>query len=162
MTKYPIYRYSSFRTPSGRFSVAIDSAGSVAAAVFGGKAVLRRRLKGGALKADPSRTAEARRQVGAWLRGAMRAFSLRLAPAGTPFQLRVWTALRRIPYGQTRSYGDVARAVRSSPRAVGRASASNPVCLMIPCHRVVGRDGSLTGYAFGVGRKRRLLGLEAA
>jgi methylated-DNA-[protein]-cysteine S-methyltransferase len=162
MTRSPLFHYSSFRTPSGRFSVAVDAAGGIVAAVFGGQAGLRSRLKGAALAADASRTAEARRQVEAWLRGKRRGFSVRPAPAGTPFQRRVWCALRRIPYGQTRSYGDVARVVRSSARAVGRANAANPVCLIVPCHRVVGSDGSLTGYAFGTDRKRRLLELEGA
>jgi methylated-DNA-[protein]-cysteine S-methyltransferase len=100
--------------------------------------------------------------VTAFFGGKRRDFSVGLSASGTPFQRRVWAALRRIPYGETRSYGDVARAVRSSARAVGRANATNPVCLIVPCHRVIGSDGSLTGYAFGEGTKRRLLELEGA
>ena len=86
-----------------------------------------------------------------------------LAPDGTPFQQRVWEALRRIPAGQTRSYGALAAAIGSpqSTRAVAAAIGRNPISLMIPCHRVVGADGQLTGYAGGVGRKQALLALEA-
>jgi methylated-DNA-[protein]-cysteine S-methyltransferase len=90
------------------------------------------------------------------LRGKRRDFSVGLSAFGTPFQRKVWAALREIPYGETRTYGDIARTVRSSPRAVGRANATNPVCLIVPCHRVIGSDGSLTGYAFGERTKRRL------
>ena len=67
-----------------------------------------------------------------------------------------------IPYGQTRSYGEIARLLKTSARAVGRANATNPVCVVVPCHRVIGADGSLTGYAFGEARKRALLDLEKA
>ena len=84
-----------------------------------------------------------------------------LAPAGTAFQQRVWKALLRIPFGRTRSYGEIARELRSSARAVGRANSTNPVCLIVPCHRVIGADGSLTGFAFGEDLKRRLLEHEA-
>jgi methylated-DNA-[protein]-cysteine S-methyltransferase len=162
MSRLPSFPYASFKTPEGTFSVAVDAAGSVVATAFGGKAALQGRLRRGILAAGASGTEEARRQVGAWFRGKRREFTLRLSPAGTPFQRRVWAALRRIPWGQTRSYGDVARALGSSPRAVGRANATNPICLIVPCHRVIGSDGSLTGYAFGEKRKRRLLGLERA
>jgi methylated-DNA-[protein]-cysteine S-methyltransferase len=70
--------------------------------------------------------------------------------------------LRKIPRGETRSYGEIARQLGSSPRAVGRANATNPICLIVPCHRVVGADGTMTGYAFGEETKRRLLALEGA
>lgn len=162
MNQASTYHFSTFRTPAGAFSVAVDAAGSVAATAFGGRRALGARLRRGTLVADPGKTAEARAQVEAWFGGRRRAFTVRLAPAGTPFQRRVWGALRRIPFGQTRSYGDIARALKSSPRAVGRANATNPICLMVPCHRVIGSDGSLTGFAFGEARKRKLLGLEAA
>lgn len=162
MTKPTTLHFSVFPTPLGSFSVAVDSAGSVAAAAFGGETALRGRIGEATLVEDAGRTAAARRQVQDWFRGRGRAFSVGLAPAGTPFQRRVWAALREIPYGETRSYGEVARSVGSSPRAVGRANATNPICLMVPCHRVIGGDGSLTGYAFGEATKRRLLDLEGA
>ena len=162
MKKTQTFHFSVFRTPVGRFSVAVDSSGAVAAAAFGTERALLGRLGGGALVPGAARTGAARRQVEAWFLGRVRHFSARLSPEGTPFQLRVWSELRRIPFGETRSYGQVARIVGSSARAVGRASATNPICLMVPCHRVVGADGSLTGFAFGVGAKRRLLELEGA
>jgi len=162
MTRAPTFHFTQIDTPMGRFSVAVDSAGAVAATAFGGVGALRGRLRGAVLVRDMRRTAAARGQIEAWFRGERRDFSIEVSPAGTAFQRRVWDALRRIPYGETRSYGQVARAVGSSARAVGRANATNPICLIMPCHRVVGSGGPLTGYAFGVGKKRRLIELEAA
>ena len=91
-----------------------------------------------------------------------RTFDLPLDPRGTAFELRVWTALRTIPYGETRSYGAIAAAIGSprAARAVGMANHRNPLPILIPCHRVIGVDGSLTGYAGGLAAKRRLLALE--
>lgn len=83
-----------------------------------------------------------------------------LSPGGSEFRKGVWDQLREIPFGQTRTYGDVAKALGSSPRAVGIAVGHNPISILIPCHRVVGADGSLTGYAGGVEKKRFLLELE--
>ena len=83
-----------------------------------------------------------------------------LQPDGTVFQLRVWDALTSVPYGETLTYGALASALGSSPRAVGQAVGKNPISLLIPCHRVVGADGSLTGYAGGADRKAYLLRLE--
>jgi methylated-DNA-[protein]-cysteine S-methyltransferase len=162
MKTSPTSHYSTFTTPVGPFSVAVDAKGSVVATAFGGKEALEKRLKGGLLVRNEARTARVRREVDAWFQGRQRAFTVRLSPAGTVFQKRVWAALRRIPHGTTQSYGDVARSVKSSPRAVGRANATNPICLIVPCHRVIGADGSLTGYAFGEATKRRLIRLEAA
>lgn len=83
-----------------------------------------------------------------------------LAPAGSGFQQSVWKLLLEIPYGQTRTYGDLAKTLGSSPRAVGGAVGHNPISILIPCHRVIGTDGSLTGYAGGVEKKKFLLELE--
>ena len=101
-------------------------------------------------------------QLGAFLAGQLQAFDVALAPLGTPFQAEVWSALRRVPYGATTTYGALAAAVGrpSAVRAVGAANGRNPYCLVVPCHRVVGADGSLTGYAGGLDRKRFLLDLE--
>lgn len=97
-----------------------------------------------------------------YLDGERREFDLPLAPQGTSFQRRVWEALETIPWGQTRSYREIASAVGSPKgfRAVGMANHRNPIPILIPCHRVVGTDGSLTGYAGGLELKRRLLSLE--
>lgn len=106
---------------------------------------------------------DVRTQLEDYFSGTRRTFDLPLAPAGTAFQRRVWDALQGIPYGQTASYGDVARRIGQplAAQAVGAANGRNPIAIVIPCHRVVGADGSLTGYAGGVVRKRQLLRLEA-
>jgi len=104
--------------------------------------------------------ASAARQLEAYFTGELKVFDVPLAPAGTPFQLRVWSALLTIPYGQTWSYAELAREVGSASRPVGLANGKNPIALIIPCHRVIGSDGSLTGYGGGLGRKRYLLELE--
>jgi methylated-DNA-[protein]-cysteine S-methyltransferase len=156
--------FDTFPTPLGDFSVALDETGAVVATAFGGAAQLRQRFKSKALVRDPKRAGEVRREIEEFLEGDRREFSLKLAPEGTAFQKRVWSALRNIPFGETRSYGQLAAELGSpgAARAVGRANAANPICLLVPCHRVVGADGSLTGFAFGVDLKRRLLELEGA
>ncbi len=104
-----------------------------------------------------------REQLAAYWRRELTSFDVPLAPQGTAFQQRVWAALRRIPYGQTRSYGALAAELGSpgASRAVGLANGRNPVGIVVPCHRVVGAAGKLTGYAGGLERKRFLLDLEA-
>jgi methylated-DNA-[protein]-cysteine S-methyltransferase len=92
--------------------------------------------------------------------GELRIFSVPLAPRGTPFQERVWAGIADIPYGRTESYGALAARLSSGSRAVGAATGRNPVSLFIPCHRVVGVDGHITGYAGGLEKKERLLTLE--
>lgn len=101
-------------------------------------------------------------QMGEYFAGRRTEFTLPLAPIGNDFQKRVWRILREIPYGQTRSYGDLATALgdRTLARAVGAANARNPIGIVVPCHRVIGADGSLTGFAGGLERKRFLLELE--
>jgi methylated-DNA-[protein]-cysteine S-methyltransferase len=101
-------------------------------------------------------------QLAAYFRGELRRFDVPLALDGTAFQQDVWRALCGIPYGETRSYGDIARLLGGSvsARAVGRAAATNPAAVVVPCHRVVGADGRLTGYAGGLERKAWLLALE--
>jgi len=106
--------------------------------------------------------ADARRQLAAYFRGELQRFDLPLAPAGTAFQKSVWRALAEIPWGETRSYGELARAIGrpTAARAVGAANGANPLPIVLPCHRVIGASGTLTGYAGGLERKRRLLALE--
>ncbi|WP_305080404.1 methylated-DNA--[protein]-cysteine S-methyltransferase [Microbulbifer sp. YPW16] len=103
-------------------------------------------------------------QLGEYLDGRRRAFELPLQPPGTPFQQRVWAALQDIPYGETRSYLQQAEALGNprAVRAVARANGANPLAIVIPCHRVIGADGTLTGYAGGLDLKARLLSLEGA
>lgn len=104
------------------------------------------------------------RQLDQYFAGQRRHFELRLAPQGTAFQLAVWQALQAIPFGQTSSYSALAERIGRprAVRAVGAANGANPLAIVIPCHRVIGRDGSLTGYAGGLGRKALLLKLEGA
>lgn len=106
--------------------------------------------------------AEAKRQLAAYFAGQLTAFDLPLAPVGTAFQQRVWDELRRVPHGQTVSYGELARRIGSpnACRAVGMANGRNPLCIIVPCHRVVGADGKIIGYAGGMPRKEALLALE--
>ena len=105
---------------------------------------------------------EAIRQLSAYFRGALRRFDLPLAPAGTAFQQAVWTALGEIPFGETVSYGALARQIGRprAVRAVGAANGRNPIPIVIPCHRVIGSDGRLTGYGGGLPVKAALLALE--
>lgn len=105
---------------------------------------------------------QTRGQLQAYFGGRLRAFTVPLAPAGTSFQKRAWSALLAIPYGQTRSYREQARAIGqpSATRAVGAANGRNPIAILIPCHRVLGADGTLTGYFGGLDIKRFLLKLE--
>jgi methylated-DNA-[protein]-cysteine S-methyltransferase len=107
---------------------------------------------------------EARRQLLAYFAGRLREFDLPLAPAGSPFQQRVWQAMQRIPYGQTRSYGELAHETDSGPRAVGYACGSNPIPIIVPCHRVLAAGKRIGGYSGGAGiaTKRALLDLENA
>ena len=106
---------------------------------------------------------EARAQLRAYFSGKLRRFDLPLGAEGTPFQRAVWGALVTIPYGERRSYGDLARTLGKpkATRAVGGANNKNPIAIVVPCHRVVGSDGSLTGYAGGLPKKEFLLALEA-
>jgi len=103
-------------------------------------------------------------QLTEYFSGVRRVFDLPLHPSGTEFQRRVWDALQDIPYGETRSYGEIARAVNSPKafRAVGMANHNNPISVIIPCHRVIGADGALTGYGGGMEKKEFLLRLEGA
>ncbi|MEU7113729.1 methylated-DNA--[protein]-cysteine S-methyltransferase [Streptomyces sp. NPDC046182] len=112
---------------------------------------------------DPRPFGEAIRQLDAYFAGELTEFDLPLRLIGTPFQLRVWERLRTIPYGETRTYGELAEALGNpgASRAVGLANGKNPVSIVVPCHRVVGAGGSLTGYGGGLGRKRRLLAFES-
>jgi methylated-DNA-[protein]-cysteine S-methyltransferase len=102
-------------------------------------------------------------QLDEYFAGERREFDLELDPQGSEFELRVWRALRQIPYGETESYGKLAERIGhpGHARAVGAANGRNPIAVVIPCHRVIGADGSLTGYAGGLERKRLLLDLEA-
>ena len=108
--------------------------------------------------------ARLRRELDAYFAGSLREFTIAVDPQGTEFQQRAWTALATIPYGETRTYGQQAAAIGrpSAVRAIGAANGRNPIAIVLPCHRVVGADGSLTGYAGGLDAKDFLLRLEGA
>ena len=110
---------------------------------------------------DRERLVVASEQLGQYFAGERTAFELPLDYAGTPFQRSVWDALRSLPYGTTTTYGALGRLLGAQPRAVGAAVGATPIPIIIPCHRVIGSDGSLTGYGGGLDRKRALLAFEA-
>jgi methylated-DNA-[protein]-cysteine S-methyltransferase len=121
----------------------------------------RRRPEG---RRDAKRCKDAASQLGEYFAGKRREFELALAPVGTEFQLRVWSALRTIPYGAVRNYADIARAIGQpgAARAVGQANGCNPLPIVIPCHRVIASNGTIGGYSGGLAIKHRLLALEGA
>ena len=110
----------------------------------------------------PARLREVRAQLAAYFAGKLLTFDVPIAPRGTPFQRVVWDELQRIPYGDTISYADLARRIEkpNAMRAVGAANGANPISLIVPCHRVIGADGTLTGYGGGLPAKRWLLDHE--
>jgi len=112
---------------------------------------------------DQASFSEVVRQLQAYFHGELKAFEIPLAPEGTEFQLLVWNSLRRIPYGQTISYAQLAQNIGNpkAVRAVGLANGCNPIPIIIPCHRVIGSDGSLTGFGGGLPNKKKLLALES-
>ena len=129
-----------------------------------GEAVTGIRFGAGETNGGCPVTGQARQQLTEYFAGQRREFDLPLAPAGTDFQRRVWELLREIPYGETVTYGELARRLGNpkSARAVGMACNRNPIAIVVPCHRVVGSTGSLTGYAGGLDAKAFLLKLEGA
>ena len=139
-------------TPIGRLARCADGDGLCA---------LRFAATGDAMDAAPV-LLQAERELEEYFAGRRTAFSVPLSMHGTPFQMAVWAALRAIPYGETRSYGELARRIGrpGACRAVGMANHVNPLPILVPCHRVVGADGHLTGYAGGLDGKKYLLDLE--
>jgi methylated-DNA-[protein]-cysteine S-methyltransferase len=147
--------YDTIDTPIGELLVAGDGDALTAVHMEGSP--------GAGWRRDPAALRDAAEQLRTYFAGELREFDLPLAPHGTPFQREVWSALREIPYGRTISYAELARMVGrpGSARAVGAANGRNPIAVVIPCHRVIGASGALTGYGGGLGRKRLLLDLEA-
>ena len=125
-------------------------------------AAVRRWFRSDAVTGNSPYLDQLRDELDAYFAGTLQRFTVPVVTPGTPFQERVWSELRRIPYGETRSYEDVARAVGtvSAPRAVGRANGSNRIAIVVPCNRVVNKDGALGGYGGQLWRKEALLRLE--
>lgn len=159
-------RYTIVGSPLGRLLVAATRRGICAVSLGASDAVLTRSLRREFPRAEIHQGRKGlARYVSSLVRhleGREPRLDLPLDVQGTAFQVRVWEELRRIPYGETRSYGEIARAVGKpgAARAVGRACATNPAPLVIPCHRVVGSNGSMTGYGLGISRKKALLKKE--
>ncbi|HJV48901.1 MAG TPA: methylated-DNA--[protein]-cysteine S-methyltransferase [Geothrix sp.] len=155
-------------TSLGRFQVAFDAEGALIYLGFAGREYresLRVKVARQAAPATDARVlVRLREQLEAYAAGTRRTFDIALRLHGTPFEQQVWAALQRIPFGETRSYGQLATELGGPvlSRAVGRANGANPISILVPCHRLVGSDGALTGYAGGLALKERLLRLEGA
>lgn len=154
--------YQYLKTPVGKIHI-VEDKGRIKVAVFD-KQWPSFKKKFASLKEQESPILkETRRQLLDYFEGKRKKFNLPIAPEGTDFQKKTWRTLVKIPFGQTRTYKEQALAVGSpnAVRAIGRTNGLNPICVILPCHRVVGSDGSLTGYAGGLEVKKRLLNLEA-
>jgi len=155
-------------SPAGELALVVNAAGTLVRVWFllgGGVEELERELaaQGERVHWDSLDGSAAKVQLAEYAARRRRVFELELAPRGTPFQRAVWEELRRVPYGATATYGDIARALGrpQSSRAVGQANHENPLPVVIPCHRVVGADGTLTGFGGGLEAKRALLDFES-
>lgn len=151
--------YTQIESPVGPLLLAADDAGLREILFVNGRTPAR---PGPSWKKDKAPLQETIRQLRAYFSGQLEDFELPLAPQGTPFQLKVWQRLCEIKYGQTISYGELARRIGNpnASRAVGLANGSNPIPIVIPCHRVIGSNGKLTGYGGGLPIKEKLLALE--
>jgi len=152
-------RYRQLDSPIGSLLVAGDDQGLRYLLFAEGRRAARPKPE---WEPDRSTLTETVRQLTAYFAGKLRFFDVPLAPQGTSFQQQVWRALCDIPYGETTSYGELAHRIGNpkAVRAVGLANGSNPIAIIIPCHRVIGSNGSLTGYGGGLPIKRALLELE--
>ncbi|MGW3646302.1 methylated-DNA--[protein]-cysteine S-methyltransferase [Streptomyces sp. NPDC000878] len=161
MPASPSPRWTFLDSPLGRLLLTADESGALTSLSVPGQ-------KGGRTvqdgwRHDPGAFRAAGEQLAAYFAGELTEFQVELRSSGTEFRQRVWDALDSVPYGETTTYGWIAARIgasRAAVRAVGGAIGANPLLVVRPCHRVIGADGSLTGYAGGLDRKRRLLGLE--
>ena len=151
-------RYSVYDGPEGPLLLAVDADGRLVRLHFAHRDL----PVGDDWVRDDVALAEVARQLDEYFVGARTEFDVEVRLDGTPFQVEVWEQLRAIPYGETISYGELARRVHrpEAARAVGSANGQNPVAIVVPCHRVIGADGSLTGFGGGLEWKQRLLDLE--
>jgi methylated-DNA-[protein]-cysteine S-methyltransferase len=147
--------FTTFDSPFGELTLVAGPDGTLRRLYFPGTAPAL-----AAADRDPDSLVVATEQLAQYFAGERTRFDLPLEYGGTPFQRSVWDALRNIAYGTTTTYGALARALEAQPRAVGAAVGATPIPIVIPCHRVIGSDGSLTGYGGGLPRKRALLDLE--
>ena len=152
--------YTTMQSPIGLLLILGDGRAVTAVHMQSGPSAV---VRPAAAREDAQALAAPVRELREYFAGEREAFDLPLAPGGTPFQRAVWTALLTIPYGQTASYGEIARRIGApaASRAVGLANGRNPIAVVIPCHRVIGASGALTGYGGGLDRKRWLLAHES-
>lgn len=158
-------RYATVGSPIGRLLLTGSDRALTGLYMLDGPHGLPAGLPPAGARRDPGAFAEVAGQLRRYFAGELTSFEVPLAPSGSAFQLAVWAALTRIPYGRTTSYGAIARALgkpASASRAVGAANGQNPIAVIIPCHRVIGADGGLAGYGGGLTRKELLLRLEGA
>ena len=155
------YLYKTMRSPVGQLTL-VGSDRGLAAVLWEDDDPSRVRLVEIKEATSHPVLVRAQQQLEQYFAGKRRKFTVKLDPAGTDFQTRVWNALRTIPFGETRSYGQIADQIGShkAVRAVGAANGANPLSIIVPCHRVIGADGKLTGFAGGLAVKARLLALE--
>jgi methylated-DNA-[protein]-cysteine S-methyltransferase len=157
------YVYRTMDSPLGKLTLVGSDAGLAAVLWEDDESS---RLARGATSEDTRHALlrQAQQQLEEYFAGQRRTFTVKLDPSGTQFQNKVWSALRTIPFGETRSYGQIADQIgsRKAVRAVGAANGRNPIPIIVPCHRVIGADGTLTGFAGGLAIKARLLALEGA
>jgi len=152
--------YSTFKTVLGEISVQVNESNELIGLSLSIHTLLTKRSKVSSPRLDPAKTRFVKTQVDAYLNKELKKFTLKLSPIGTSFQSQVWKALTRLDYGKTATYKSIANEVKSAPRPVGGAIGRNPIAIIIPCHRVIGASGELTGFAFGEKAKRFLLQLE--
>jgi methylated-DNA-[protein]-cysteine S-methyltransferase len=154
--------YDYYESPCGRMLLAADGKAITSVSFVGQKYAPR---IGGDWKRDARHAPirQAKRELAEYFGGRRRRFSVKLAPQGTPFQRAVWKAIAQVAFGRTIAYAELARRAGrpGSARAAGAATGRNPIGVIVPCHRIVGANGSLTGYAGGLAKKRALLALEA-
>lgn len=156
-----MYYFESLDTPIGMIVIVVNSAGNLTH-LYTGKSSLALPGQLGAQECrDKTRPWAA--QLEEYFAGSRTTFDLKIEPIGTEFQNQVWALLREIPFGETRTYGQLATSLGlpNASRAVGRANATNPISIVVPCHRVIGASGALTGYAGGLDNKKWLLEFEA-
>lgn len=157
------FQYAQIASPIGPLNLAVSEKGLVALE-FDRGAFPRNKNKKISWEHSPQRVEPYTRELNEYFAGKRRDFTFSLDLRGTPFQVKCWRALLAIPYGETRTYADIALAVRKPQafRAVGMANNRNPIAVVVPCHRVIASDGTLCGYGGGLDIKRRLLELEGA
>ena len=154
--------YDTYESPQGRMLLVATDDG-IAGIYFERQKYIPKKDKEWRHAPDHAALKRARRELGEYFAGRRTRFDVPLDPQGTAFQRKVWNAIGKVAYGRTLSYGELAKRAgeAGSARAAGAATGRNPIGIIVPCHRIMGANGALTGYAGGIGRKRALLALEA-